>query len=182
MSLNFPASPTPGQRFTSEGVTFIWTGTVWVVPPSGLILATEAEARAGAVNDRAMTPLRGAQAIASIDSPPPPVVPPAAVCVALCFFNGQTGQIWWERNIASLAGANSGNYTLTFRNPTVDTNYIVLGAACGITNHPLVEVSPDANTFTTGSFEIQVGTTGGNLTSQLGFLVASPIIQVGVFR
>lgn len=182
MSLNFPASPVPGQRFTDQGVTFVWTGAVWVVPPAGLIPATEAEARAGVVGKRAMSALRGAQAIASIDSPPPPVVPPAAVCIAMCFFNGQTGQIWWERNIASLAGANSGRYTLTFRNPPVDDDYVVFGSACGITNHPVVEVSPNANVMTTAAFEIQVGTTGGNLTNQLGFLVASPIIHVGVFR
>lgn len=182
MSLTFPPSPTPGQRFTSEGVTFVWTGTVWVVPPGGFIDATEAEARAGVRGDRAMSALRGAQAIDSIDSPPPPVIPAEAVCIAACFFNGQSGQIWWEKNIASLTGANTGRYTMAFRDKPPDDSYLVFGSACGITNHPLVEVSANHGVSDVDTFEIQVGTTGGNLTNQLGFLVASPIIHVGVFR
>ena len=182
MSLNFPSAPTPGQTYTSEGVTFVWTGIVWVVPPSGLLFATQAEAEAGERWDRGMSPLRGAQAIDAIYVPPAPVVLPAAACIAMCIFNGQSGAIIAEKNISGLTGANTGAYTLTFRDPAVDINYIVLGSSVGITNHPLIEVSPDANTFTTASFQVQVGTTGGNLTSQLGFLVASPLVHVGVFR
>ena len=30
MSLNFPSSPAVGQVFIAEGVSFTWTGTVWV--------------------------------------------------------------------------------------------------------------------------------------------------------
>lgn len=182
MSLNFPSSPTPGQTFTSQGVTFVWTGTVWVVPPSGLLFATQAEAEAGERWDRGMSPLTGAQAIDAIYVPPTPVTPPAAVCVAMCIFNGQTGQIFFEKNIASLAGAGSGVYTLTLRNPMVDANAIVLGSCVGVSNHPVLSVGPRQNLITAEVVVVQVGTTGGNLVTQNGFLVAAPLIHVGVFR
>jgi microcystin-dependent protein len=39
MSLNFPSSPTVGQVFIAEGVSFTWTGAVWV--QTGGVSATE---------------------------------------------------------------------------------------------------------------------------------------------
>jgi hypothetical protein len=183
MSLNFPSSPTPGQTYTAEGVTFVWNGTVWAAPPAGLIFATQAEAEAGSLWDRAMSPLSGAQAIAALFGLPPAPVAPEAVCVALCVFDGITGQIFAQKNIASLSGANTGKYTLMFQSPQPDTNFTVFGTACGVTNHPLIalsqtgtsEVLPDRVT-------IQTGTSGGNLTSQGGFLVSPPLVHAGVFR
>ncbi len=62
MSLNFPSSPVPGETYTAQGVTFVWTGTVWVMPPSGLLFATQGEAEAGEVDDRGLSPLTGSQA------------------------------------------------------------------------------------------------------------------------
>lgn len=182
MSLNFPPSPAPGDTFTSQGVTFVWTGTVWVIPPAGLRFATEAEARAGVREDLGMSPLRGAQAIDEFDVPPGVVAPPAAICIATCIFNGQSGAIIEAKNIVSVAGANTGRYTLTFGTPLPDIDYMVFGSSVGITNHPLLEVSQQRGNSTGASFEIQVGTTGGNLTTQLGFLVASPLVHVAVFR
>ena len=32
--IDFPASPTPGQRFTAAGATWIWDGAKWL--PEGL--------------------------------------------------------------------------------------------------------------------------------------------------
>jgi hypothetical protein len=182
MSLNFPPSPSPGDTFTAQGVTFVWTGSVWVVPPGGLIFASQPEAQAGERLDRAMTPLRGAQAIAAIDMPPPPVTPPEAVCIAICAFNGVSGQVFFEKNIASIAGAGTGRYTLTFRNPPPDDSYLVFGTAMGITNHNMVEVAQDGPASTAQQAIVQVGTTGGNLVTQNGFLVASALVHVGIFR
>lgn len=182
MSLSFPSSPAPGDTFITQGITFVWTGTVWAVPPNGLTFATEAEARGGAVADRAMTPLRGAQAIDEFDVPPGLVAPPAAVCVAICSFDGASGQIFFEKNIAGLTGAGTGRYTLTFRTPPIDESYMVFGSSVGITNHPQLEMSLLRGNSTVTSFEIQVGTTGGNATDRRGFLVASPLVHVGVFR
>jgi hypothetical protein len=56
MSLNFPNSPTPGQVFTDEGRSFIWTGEVWLMQSNGIAWATPQEAVAGTRADRAMSP------------------------------------------------------------------------------------------------------------------------------
>jgi hypothetical protein len=182
MSLNFPSSPAPGDIFTAEGATFIWTGTVWVVPPSGLIFATEAEARGGVVADRAMTPLRGAQAIDEFDPTPPPVDLPEAVCIAICSFNGSTGQVFFEKGVASLAVTGTGLYTITFDTPAVDDDYIVMGTAVGVTNHPVLAVGPRSPACTPEAAVVQVGTTGGQFSGNQGFAVASPLVHVGIFR
>ena len=158
MSLNFPATPAPGDTFTSEGVTFVWTGTVWVIPPAGLRFATEAEAREGAISNRGMTPLRGAQAIDEFDVPPGAAAgPPAAICIATCIFNGQGPTIIEAKNIISVGGG-SGRYTLTFEDAPVDDSYMVFGSSVGITSHPILEVSLQRSNSSTTSFEIQVGT------------------------
>lgn len=182
MSLSFPSSPAPGDSFTTQGITFVWTGTVWAVPPSGLQFATEVEARGGVVADRAMTPLRGAQAIDEFDVPPGSVTPPEAVCVAMCSFNGGNGQIFFEKNILSVGGAGSGLYTLTFRDELPDVNYVVFGSALGITNHPVMGISQVRDSSTQQAVVVMVGTTGANLITFGGFLVASALIHVGVFR
>jgi hypothetical protein len=182
MSLSFPSSPAPGDSFITQGITFVWTGTVWAVPPNGLTFASEAEARGGTVADRAMTPLRGAQAIEEFDVPPGSVSPPEAICIAMCIFNGASGAILFERNISGLTGAGTGSYTLTFRDPPADNDYIVLGSAVGITNHPLIGVVPNYANSTDLAVNVDVGTTGGNLVNQQGFLVASPLVHVGIFK
>lgn len=57
MALNFPASPAPGEIFTSEGATFIWNGTVWMAQaPAVIPWATPEEARAGLRGDVVMSP------------------------------------------------------------------------------------------------------------------------------
>jgi len=55
LSLNFPSAPTVGQEYTSDGLTFVWSGVVWYVR-SSLQWATDAEAVAGFAADRVMTP------------------------------------------------------------------------------------------------------------------------------
>jgi hypothetical protein len=182
MSLSFPSSPSPGDSFITQGITFVWTGTVWAVPPNGLTFATEAEARGGVAPNRAMTSLRGAQAIDEFDLPPGSVAPPEAICIAMCIFNGSSGAILFERNISAISGAGTGAYGLTFRNPPLANDYCVLGSAVGVTNHPLIGVAQHHGNSTNLVAAIVVGTTGGNLTSQQGFLVASPLIHVGIFR
>lgn len=68
MALNFPANPTPGQVFTAEGATFVWNGTVWVAAGSAAIpFATTAEARAGVVTDKVMSPLTTTERIKAGD-------------------------------------------------------------------------------------------------------------------
>jgi hypothetical protein len=56
MSLNFPASPAPGQVFTAEGRSFAWNGAVWLMQPTVIPWATNAEALEGTRADRAMSP------------------------------------------------------------------------------------------------------------------------------
>lgn len=70
MAIAFPSggNVTIGQQFTSEGRTFEWNGTVWVMLGLPIPFATEAEALAGVATDRVLSPLT-AQAI--IDTLPP---------------------------------------------------------------------------------------------------------------
>ena len=55
MSLNFPSSPTVGQIFTAEGVSFVWSGAVWYVLDP-FPWATPAEGLAGVETDKISTP------------------------------------------------------------------------------------------------------------------------------
>lgn len=63
MALNFPANPSPGQVFTAEGSTFIWSGTVWRTVPPSIPFATGQEAADGVRDDVVMSPLTTRQAI-----------------------------------------------------------------------------------------------------------------------
>lgn len=56
MSLTFPSGPTIGQEYTSDGLTFVWSGAVWYVRRD-FPWATEAETIAGTAADRVVTPL-----------------------------------------------------------------------------------------------------------------------------
>ena len=182
MSLVFPPSPGPGDTYTAEGTTFIWTGTVWVVAPAGLIFATQAEAEAGERWDRAMSPLRGAEAIAEFDVPPEAAAPPLMVCRAICNFNGVTEAIISQKNIASVVRNATGIFTLTFTDPLEDSEYTILGHSNGIGNHPSCPVSYRNLGRTATSFVIQIGNTGGNTVSNAGFLVNPDRVQVAVFK
>lgn len=57
MAINFPNAPTVGQEFTSDGLTFRWTGTAWILLGLPMPFATEAEALAGTAKNRVMSPL-----------------------------------------------------------------------------------------------------------------------------
>lgn len=56
MSLNFPASPAPGEVFTSGGVTFVWNGEVWATPGTLFPWAEAADGVAGSEIGLVMTP------------------------------------------------------------------------------------------------------------------------------
>lgn len=56
MSINFPNAPSVGERFTSEGRDFVWTGEVWILQPEFFPWASSAEALAGTAADRVMSP------------------------------------------------------------------------------------------------------------------------------
>jgi hypothetical protein len=60
MALNFPNSPAINQRYSAEGVTFVWDGAQWLVTWPW---ATQAEALAGTRTDVALSPLTTEQAI-----------------------------------------------------------------------------------------------------------------------
>lgn len=65
MALNFPSAPTVGQRYTAEGVTFVWNGTLWSVETS-FPWATNAEGVAGTRSDVIMTPAAVAAALNAV--------------------------------------------------------------------------------------------------------------------
>jgi hypothetical protein len=179
MSLNFPSSPSPGDSFTAEGATFVWTGSVWVMPPSGLIIATQDEAEEGQRQDRAMTPLRGKQAIDALATPAAPQPPHEALCRAYCIFLSD-GTIVHAVNVASVVVLGAGTYEVTFATPRPSANYVVLGSCEGITNHPVMAVASPPDFQTAAKFRVIFGPTGGN-GSTGGFLASPPRAHVGVF-
>jgi len=90
MALNFPNSPTLNQIYQAEGSSFRWNGLIWIMLGSeSFPWATQAEAIAGTVTDRVMSPALVRQVI----------VDPAANRI----INGDMGV--WQRGISSIASA-----------------------------------------------------------------------------
>jgi hypothetical protein len=77
-NINFPNNPSVNNEFLVGGKTYVFDGVKWVVTTTvnksdvGLSdvqnfnIADQAEAEAGSVNNKYMTPLRTAQAIAEL--------------------------------------------------------------------------------------------------------------------
>lgn len=56
MALNFPTNPTVNQTYTAEGRTFVWNGSFWLLRRVPFTFATDAEALAGTVSNRPVSP------------------------------------------------------------------------------------------------------------------------------
>ena len=81
-NINFPNDPTENQIFTVNGKSYKWDGVKWVAKTTvdksdvglgnvqNFSLADEAEAKAGSVSNKYMTPLRTAQAITQLSPAP----------------------------------------------------------------------------------------------------------------
>ena len=81
-NINFPNDPTENQIFTVGGKSYKWDGVKWVAKTTvdksdvglgnvqNFSLADEAEAKAGSVSNKYMTPLRTAQAITQLSPAP----------------------------------------------------------------------------------------------------------------
>ena len=181
MALNFPSAPLVGQVYQAEGATFVWNGTLWVVlGPSSATFASKAEAEAGLRDDVFLSPLRAKQAIAALAAPEPPINIGVAICRAWCSYNGETHTIIRQFNIASLLNEGGGINRLVFATPIPTANYIVLGDARGVTNHPVLAVGLSASLpNTVDSCRINTGTTGG--TNHTGFNRASPLVHVSIW-
>jgi hypothetical protein len=180
MSLNFPTNPTPGQVFISEGVKFVWSGTVWVVPHDGLLFASKGDAESGLRGDRVMSPIRGKEAIAKFSKPPPPVPDFKAECVAWCIFNGGGPTIIKAVGVTAVTRSQNGLFALRLQKPLTQNAYFISGLAVGVTNHPVLAVALlDPFAFDPNLVEIWVGTTGGSGSAAFG--VNSPLVHVGIF-
>lgn len=114
MALNFPASPAPGEVFTSEGATFIWNGTVWMAQaPAVIPWATPAEAIAGTRGDVAISPLTLAATIREFHDP---------ARVGSWRIIGKTLECWGRIGGSSV---RTVTYPKTFaRNPTVSNGHM----------------------------------------------------------
>jgi hypothetical protein len=178
MALNFPSTPVTGQVFQAEGTTFVWNGALWVVlAPSNAQFATKAEAEAGTRNDRLLSPLRAKEAIDALSAPPLPIDLGVAICRAWVRLNGETNTILSEFNVASLGNEGGGVHRVFFRTPLPDANYIVIGNARGVTNHPSLLAGISATVpNTVDSCRVNTGTSGG--TGHTGFNRASPLVHV----
>jgi len=125
MSLNFPATPSPGETFTAEGRTFEWTGAVWILQAEMIPWATMAEALAGVSADTIMSPATMRAAIEASEPPPPDFGP--MTCRAWALITGSTGAVLASRNIASVVMNPEGQYAVTFQTPLPNANYVVHG-------------------------------------------------------
>lgn len=160
MSLNFPANPTTNERFTSEGRTFVWNGSLWLMEAEDIPWATLEQALAGTSADTFMSPATMRAAIEAIEPPVPDFGP--LTCRAWARVNGGTGAITAHRNIASIVMSPEGQYAVTFQTPMPSANYLVLGgtrfndeklAAIGLR----IGVNPTVN-----GFSYTNSTTGGS--------------------
>jgi hypothetical protein len=178
MALNFPSAPVTGQVFQGEGTTFVWNGTLWVVlSPASATFATKAEAEAGVRNDVLLSPLRAKEAIAALAPPYPPVDLGVAICRAWCRYNGETNAILGEFNVASLLNEGGGLNRVVFRTPLPTANYIILGNARGVVNHPaLIAGLSGTIPNTVDNCRVTTGTSGG--TGHTGFNRSSPLVHV----
>lgn len=151
MSLNFPAFPARGERFTSDGRTFVWNGSVWILTAEAIPWATMDEALAATSNDTFMSP-ETMRALIEATEPPPPDFGPLT-CVAWARWTASTGVPTAERNIASIVPGPEGVYAFTFRQPVARPDYIIHGA-CRFSNTAAftmgirVGVDPTVNGFT----------------------------------
>ena len=79
-NINFPNAPEVNDVFTVGGKSYKWDGVKWVAKTTvdksdvglgnvqNFSIADQAEAEAGSVNNKYMTPLRTAQAIAELET------------------------------------------------------------------------------------------------------------------
>lgn len=181
MALNFPSAPLLGQVVSAEGADFVWNGTLWVVlSPASATFASKVEAEAGLRDDVFLSPLRAKEAIAALTPPPPPITLGVAICRAWCRYNGETHTIISQFNVASLLNEGGGVNRLVFATPVPTANYIILGDARGVTNHPVLAVGLSSEIpNTVDSCRINTGTTGG--TNHTGFNRASPLVHVSIW-
>lgn len=181
MALNFPSAPVLGQVFSAEGADFVWNGTLWVVlSPASATFASKVEAEAGLRDDVFLSPLRAKEAIAALTPTPPQINLGVALCLAWCQYNGETHTIIRQFNIASLLNEGGGVNRLVFATPLPTANYIVLGDARGVVNHPVLAVGLSSVVPNTPeNCRINTGATGGS--GHTGFNRASPLVHVSIW-
>lgn len=131
MTLDFPAFPARGERFTDEGHTFVWNGSVWILLAETIPWATLDEALAATSDDTFMSPATMRALIEASEAPPPDFGP--MTCKARARWTASTGAILSESNIASIVPGPEGFYAFTFRQPLPSADYIVHGS-CRFSN------------------------------------------------
>jgi hypothetical protein len=181
MGLNFPNTPATGERFTAEGRTFVWNGSVWLMEAENIPWASLEEALAAVATDRFMSPAAMAALIDRRDNDG--VDFGALQVIAWGLFNGSTGALIAGRNFEPAVLVGTGSYRFIFTTPPPDDNYLVhcsspfntSGAAplaCGFNSAQPLPVA--------GQFDITTGGTGGSNSTSAVF--RGPQIQVAVFR
>jgi microcystin-dependent protein len=102
----YVAWTTPTGSITQIGTSVIEDGAVTFQKLNAAAVATQAEAEAGSVSNKLMTPLRVAQAIAALTPPPPEAVPSGAV-MAFARNTAPTG--WLKANGAAISRTTYAN-------------------------------------------------------------------------
>lgn len=118
-------SSAAGVGFLSTNGTGGWTETTLPASnttTSGIVqLASDAEAVAGAVSTKAVTPTSLRAGLNATGSAP------VYACRAWVNFNGSTGAIRASGNVSSITKNGTGDYTINFTTAMPDANYAIIG-------------------------------------------------------
>lgn len=125
-------------------------------PTIATVKPTEVEARAGLNANAALTPLSLRQALSAVNAAP------VFACRAWVQFDGATGGVRANGNIASVIKNATGDFTITFITAMPTANYAVVGSGAGVVNHPVTAVAVHSGTApTTSAVRVISGITGG---------------------
>jgi hypothetical protein len=118
-------SSAAGVGFLSTNGTGGWAETTLPgsnTTTSGIVqLASDAEAVAGAVSTKAVTPTSLRAGLNATGSAP------VYACRAWVNFNGSTGAIRASGNVSSITKNGTGDYTINFTTAMQDANYAIIG-------------------------------------------------------
>lgn len=189
--ITFAANQNGSGIFTIQTPVSNTNRTITLPDSAGTVLldaqiATQAEAQAGSINTKIMTPLRVNQQIGQINAAPVKIAlnatggAPIYACRAWVNFNG-TGTIGTDQtirssgNVSSVSKNATGEYTVNFTTAMVDANYCVVVSARRITPN-----STGYGTISQASLPA-VGSVRVASVAENGVVTDSDIITVAVF-
>jgi hypothetical protein len=187
MAIDFPASPTNGQTFTSGSVTYTFDGTKWTAETGSVSLSkievgnTKAEIVDTGSDGRFVVTTEGTER-ARVDSSGLAFdsgygsVATAYGCRAWVNFNGEgTLTILESGNVSSITDNGIGEYTVNFTTAMPDADYSATGIATyngGGFNDPTVIGQDNTTPSSTSSFPFYTFRIGVGLSDSAPCMLA----------